>query len=286
MNCGKTFQAKRRDTRFCSGACRAASTRVSTSRSTGPSAIRSIAVPNPEETLDVLVARLGPTPVPPPQPLRWEKLDAQHIKLTDGVLVRMDGPSLKGKEYQTPRAIAWVFDKGMDRPSWHAAHKKWVIGPAWMEAAGLSMDRPGLYEAKMVAMAMATGDVRPLVLAAHQLDDCTEDMRRALDGMLEILEERVTEDEEEEETELPEVNTEEIMVVRLSRQWCIVEDGGFWILQRRIGDGDHWEWAARIDTKQALLDVVDILVDDAGDEALAVLELLPENAGSPAPTRL
>lgn len=38
-----------------------------------------------------------------------------------------------------------------------------------------------------MAEAMATGDVRELVLFAQQLEDCTDDMRLNLSGLLELV---------------------------------------------------------------------------------------------------
>ena len=53
-----------------------------------------------------------------------------------------------------------------------------------MEAVWLSS---GLVEAKRVAEAMATGDVRPLVLATHQIEDCTEDMIASLKRLVKLV---------------------------------------------------------------------------------------------------
>ncbi|SMH43417.1 hypothetical protein [Mesorhizobium australicum] len=51
----------------------------------------------------------------------------------------------------------------------------------------MSNGRAGVADAKRVAEAMATGDVRELVLFAQQLEDCTDDMRLNLSGLLELV---------------------------------------------------------------------------------------------------
>lgn len=130
----------------------------------------------------------------------------------------------------------------------------------------------------MVAEAMVTRDPRPLVHRAHRPDDCTEDMRLALNGMLELL---LEPDDTEEPTELPDFNTEEALVARLGFRWCIVEVDGFWILQRRVGGGDNWEWAGQFNRRWTLLHTVGCLVDDVDAEAMAVLDALPERPGTP-----
>jgi hypothetical protein len=236
-------------------------------------------VPNPARTLDIIMAQMDVLPDAPESALRWESVSPSAHKYTDGRRdLKDDGPMA----FPTTRAIAWAFDMGMNgRASWCAVRGKRTIGPAWMMAAGLSADRPGLAEARMVAEAMATGDVRPLVLKALHPDDCTDDMRLALNGMLELLLEP-EDSEDNEPTELPDFNTEEALVARLSFSWCVVEADGFWILQHRQGDGDDWEWAGRFNRRWSLIHAVEYLVDEVDTEAMAILDGLPETPGIPA----
>lgn len=281
-HCGTTFPANRRGARFCGDACRSAhgrSERIATGRPRTPrrDAMRSLRVSNPAGTLDKLMAKSGTLPEPPEVPLCWERVNVATHKLTDGGRERAEGPM----GFATTRAVAWVIDLGLtERASWVAVCRNRTIGPAWMEAAGLSADRPGLSEARMVAKAMATGDVRPLVLAAHRIDDCTEDMRLALKGMLELLEEP---DYSDEPTELPDAETEEIVVALLNDHWRVVEANGFWILQRHLAVEDEWEWAARVNRKQTLIHAVEHLVGEVDTEAWSVVDALPEKPGIPPP---
>mgnify|MGYP006983101503 CR=1 FL=1 len=262
---GDPFYAKSRRALYCSDACKKAASRG-----------RGTCIASPTKTLDAIMAGMDILPEPPARPLRWEEVNSAHHKLTDGKPdPKDDGPMA----FPTTRTLAAAVDPGItERASWLAVCGSRTIGPAWMEMAGLSDDRPGLAEAKLVAEAMATLDVRPLVLKAHRPDDCTEDMRLALKGMLELL---LEPDDTEEPTELPDFNTEEAMVARLNRDWCVVEADGFWILQHRVGDGDEWEWAARCNRRRTLLHAVESLVDEPDAEAMAVLNALPEIPGVP-----
>lgn len=262
---GEGFYAKSRRALYCSEACKKAASRG-----------RGTCIANPTKTLDTIMAGMGISPEPSARPLRWEEVNPALHKLTDGKLdPKDDGPMA----FPTTRTLAAAVDQGIsERASWLAVCGSRTIGPAWMEAAGLSDDRPGLAEARMVAEAMVTRDPRPLVHRAHRPDDCTEDMRLALNGMLEIL---LEPDETEEPTEIPDFNTEEAMVARLNRDWCVVEADGFWILQHRVGDGDEWEWAARCNRKATLLHAVEHLVDEMDTNAMATLDALPERPGTP-----
>lgn len=262
---GEPFYAKSRRGLYCSDACKKAASRE-----------RGTRIASPTKTLDAIMAGMGLLPDPPAHPLRWEEVNPALHKLTDGKFdPKDDGPMA----FPTTRTLAAAVDPGIsERASWLAICGSRTIGPAWMMAAGLSDDRPGLVEARMVAEAMATRDLRPLVHRTLRPDDCTDDMRLALNGMLELL---LEPDDSEEPTEIPDFSTEEAMVARLNRDWCIVEADGFWILQHRVGDGDEWEWAGRFNRRWTLLHTVEYLVDEVDAEAMAALDALPEMPGTP-----
>lgn len=175
--CGNTFEAKRRNSRFCSDVCRAAqgrSERIASGsgRSARQDMSRSIKVPNPPETLDRLLAKRGISADRPSPNLRWHRVDDVTWELRQG-----------------RKVVAHVIDRGhfADRPTWTAVCGEAIVGPSMIEDSGLSNGRAGLVDAKRVAEAMATGDVRPLVLFAQGLEDCTDDMRLALSGLLDLI---------------------------------------------------------------------------------------------------
>ena len=173
--CGKSFAAKRASARFCCAACRAAhhrSERIAIGRHRGASPGSSVryGIPNPRETLDILLAKFGYLSNQPLRELRWLRVDDVTWRLLEG-----------------RRAVAHVIDRGPgSRASWHALCGATHISPGDIEASGISADAT-LADAKLVAEAMATGDIRPLVLAAHHNEDCTDDMRLALAGLLELV---------------------------------------------------------------------------------------------------
>lgn len=175
--CGKTFTAKRRNSRYCSAVCRAAHGRseriaTGTAHDASPGRGRSITIPNPRETRTKLMAKSGISPDRPLRNLRWEQEDDVTWRLMDG-----------------RRAVAHVVDRGhpFGVTSWHALCNGIDISPADIEGCGISADAT-LPDAKMVAEAMATGDIGPLIDAAHSNEDVTDDMILNLDAFLRMVE--------------------------------------------------------------------------------------------------
>lgn len=174
--CGKTFTAKRRNSRYCSAVCRAAhgrSERTATgpAHDASPGRGRSITIPNPRETRAKLIAKSGISPARPLRDLRWEHEDDVTWRLMDG-----------------RKAVAHAVDRGhpFGVTSWHALCNDIDISPADIEGCGISADAT-LADAKMVAEAMATGDIGPLIDTAHSSEDITDDMRLNLDAFVRMV---------------------------------------------------------------------------------------------------
>ncbi|MFN4274109.1 MAG: hypothetical protein ACK4F5_14965 [Aliihoeflea sp.] len=194
QHCGTLFEARRQSAKFCSARCRAASSYHNPNRVSVNDLERAMEFDAPA-VLNTLMEKMGLTARDEKDDrLRWEQVDEVTWKLTDGVTVHQGLRNETG--WKATRALAYVEDKGhaYGLTSWHAVCGKRSIGPAKMEACGLA-DEAGLAEAKLVAMAMATGNVYELVLAARDTEDATEDMRLSLLGMLELISEAVNSEE-------------------------------------------------------------------------------------------
>lgn len=177
--CGKTFTAKRRNARFCSDACRVAWHRSRQYRTpaaelaSGASQGAIVRIPDPRGTLDRLLTRYGRAQTRPRPDYRWVREDEVTWSLRDG-----------------RRVVAHAINRGHwagdGVASWHALCGGIDVSPGDIEAYGVSGDA-SLSDAKLVAEALASGDLSPLVMAAHQREDVTDEMVLNLTALADLV---------------------------------------------------------------------------------------------------
>lgn len=188
QHCGTLFEARRNTARFCSDRCRAAASYLKDPVGPDADALEKTTDFDTPAALDALLQKWGLADRSENNNrLRWKKVDGVTYKLTDGHSKRQTGPLGQAGWTATP-AFAYAIDKGHPYGviSWHAVRGRNSIGPSLIRAAGLA-NEVGPAEVKMVAAAMATGDLYDLILAARSAGNVTKDMRLSLLTLLRLI---------------------------------------------------------------------------------------------------